>query len=198
MPAVTYGERTFCSDLLSRSLPHKTYADIGGSESRSANYRAGTGWVFKVVIECPVPPDSCLRQAGRAATGEVEICHLTWIFTCDDSHGPRAPPYPPTKRSPTHSAAAVNANDPTAAGRRSPRPNATWCDWSVKASAIRTSPPGCSSHRAPCKPTSPTSTPNSDSPAACNSCKKQPATPERRRRDGRKTKPPIPLRRNGV
>ena len=38
--------------------------------------------------------------------------------------------------------------------------------------AKRTSPPGFSSHRAPCKPTSPTSTPNSASPLACISRKK--------------------------
>jgi hypothetical protein len=34
-----------------------------------------------------------------------------------------------------------------------------------------------SPHHAPCKPTSPTSTPNSASPAACNSSKKQHGTP---------------------
>src|SRR4029450_1082105 len=35
-----------------------------------------------------------------------------------------------------------------------------------------------SSHRAPCRPTSSTSTPNSASPPACNSPKKQPETPD--------------------
>ncbi len=40
----------------------------------------------------------------------------------------------------------------------------------------KTSPRGFSSHHAPCKPTSRTSTPNSASPPACSSPKKQPAT----------------------
>jgi hypothetical protein len=74
-------------------------------------------------------------------------------------------------------AAAANANDPPAAGPRSPPPNVTWCDWSAKDWPTTTSPHGSSSHRAPCKPTSPTSTPNSDSPPAYSSPKKQPATP---------------------
>src|SRR5271168_3498476 len=52
-----------------------------------------------------------------------------------------------------------------------------WCDWSAKGSAIKTSPQGFSSHRAPCKPISPTSTPNSASPPAYSSSKKPPATP---------------------
>jgi hypothetical protein len=57
-----------------------------------------------------------------------------------------------------------------------------------------TSPQGFSSHRAPCKPTSPTSTPNSASTRGCNSSKKPHATPELRRENGTKAKPPIPLR----
>ena len=44
-----------------------------------------------------------------------------------------------------------------------------------------TSPCGSSSHRGPCKPTSPTSTPNSASPPASSSFTKQPATPDRHR-----------------
>jgi hypothetical protein len=41
-----------------------------------------------------------------------------------------------------------------------------------KAWATRKSPRGCSSHRAPCRPTSRTSTPNWDSPRACSSPKR--------------------------
>jgi hypothetical protein len=82
---------------------------------------------------------------------------------------------------PVPSAAAANANDPLVGGRRSPPPSATWCGWSARDSAIRTSPHGFSSPRAPCKPTSPTSTPNSGSAPAYSSPKKQPATPERAR-----------------
>ena len=67
---------------------------------------------------------------------------------------------------------------PPAGGRRSPRPSATSSASSAKDSATRTSPHGCSSHRAPCKPTSLTSTPNFVSPRGCNLSKKQPATPE--------------------
>ena len=52
-----------------------------------------------------------------------------------------------------------NARQP--AGARSRPPSVTWCGWSVRDWAIRTLPPGFSSHRGPCKPTSRTSTPNS-------------------------------------
>ena len=47
---------------------------------------------------------------------------------------------------------------------------------SVKGWETRTSPRAFSCHRAPCSPTSPTSTPSSASPPACNSRKKQAAT----------------------
>jgi len=57
-------------------------------------------------------------------------------------------------------------------------PSATWCDWSPKGSRTTTSPQGFSSHRAPCKHTSPTSTTNSASPPAYNSRKKQRTTPD--------------------
>ena len=87
---------------------------------------------------------------------------------------------PPRRRSPTPSVAAANANGPPAAGHRSPPPSATSYDWSAKDWATTTSPRGFSSHRAPCKPTSPTSTPNSGSPRACSSSKKRPATPDAR------------------
>ena len=85
------------------------------------------------------------------------------------------------RRLPRRSVAAVNANDPPAAGRRSPPPSATSSDSSARASAIRTSPQGFSSHRAQCTPTSPTSTPSSGSLRECSSHKKQRATPERSR-----------------
>ncbi len=62
-----------------------------------------------------------------------------------------------------------------------PRQSATWCDWSARDWPTTTSPRGFSSHRAPCKPTAPTSTPSSASPRASSSSKKRPATPERRR-----------------
>src|SRR6202023_1882926 len=93
--------------------------------------------------------------------------------------GPRARRCPPRRRSPTPSAAAANANDPPAAGHRSPPPNATSSDWSAKDWPTTTSPQGFSSHRAPCNPTSLTSTPNSACHPACSSSKKPPATPER-------------------
>src|SRR6476659_5427269 len=95
--------------------------------------------------------------------------------------GPKARPYPPRKPSSPLSAGTANANGQPTAGHRSPRPSATWCDWSPKGSRTTTSPQGFSSHRAPCKPTSPTSTPNSASPPAYNSRKKQRATPDPRR-----------------
>ncbi len=104
-------------------------------------------------------------------------CEMHWGIRTLNPRGPRAPPCPPRRRSRMPSAAAANANDPPAGGRRSPPPSATWCDSSVRDSATTTSPQGFSSHRAPCKPTSPTSTPNSASPAACNSSKKQHGTP---------------------
>jgi hypothetical protein len=51
--------------------------------------------------------------------------------------------------------------------------------WFLRGLAIRTSPQGFSSHRAPCKPTSPTSTPNSASAPACSSFNRLPTTPDR-------------------
>ena len=82
------------------------------------------------------------------------------------------------RRSPTPSGAAVNANGLGAAGVRSPPPSARSSNWSAKGSPTMTSPQDFSSHPAPCKPTSPTSTPSSGSPHACSSPRKLPATPE--------------------
>jgi hypothetical protein len=78
-------------------------------------------------------------------------------------------------------------NAPPAAGPRSPPPSVTSSNLSAKGSPIRTSPRGFSSHRGPCKPTSPTSTPNSESPPACNSFRKQPGTADRHRQMRSKT-----------
>jgi hypothetical protein len=64
------------------------------------------------------------------------------------------------ERSPTPSAAAANANGRPAVGHRSPPRSVTSCDSSARDWPTATSPQGFSSHRAPCKPTSPTSTPN--------------------------------------
>jgi hypothetical protein len=61
------------------------------------------------------------------------------------------------------------------------RPSETSSVSSAKDWPTTTLPQGFSSHPAPCRPTSPTSTPNSGSHRACNSPKKQHATPERRR-----------------
>jgi hypothetical protein len=47
------------------------------------------------------------------------------------------------------------------AARIAPEFRDAWCAWSAKGLVIRTSRPGFSFHRAPCRPTSPTSTPNS-------------------------------------
>ena len=58
-------------------------------------------------------------------------------------------------------AVAANGNVRRAAGPHSLRPSATSSDWSAKGSPTTTSRRGFSSHRAPCKPTSPTSTPTS-------------------------------------
>ncbi len=66
-----------------------------------------------------------------------------------------------TRRSPTRSAAAANANGPPAAGARSRPPSSTSYDLSAKDSPTMTSPQGFSSHPVPCRPTSPTSTPSS-------------------------------------
>ena len=75
--------------------------------------------------------------------------------------GPRARPCRRRRRSPTHSAAAANANDPPAAGPHLRRPSATSYVWSARGWPTTTSPQGFSSHPAPCKPISPTSTPSS-------------------------------------
>jgi hypothetical protein len=57
-------------------------------------------------------------------------------------------------------------------------PSTTWYDSSARGSPTKTSQQGFSSQHAPCKPTSPTSTPNSASPPVRNSPEKQPATPD--------------------
>ena len=95
--------------------------------------------------------------------------------TSSTPHGQKVRPCPPRRRSPTRSAAAANANARPPDGNHSPPPNATSSGSSTKDWPTRTSPHGFSSHRAPCKPTSPTSTPNSASPPGCNSSKKPPA-----------------------
>src|SRR6185312_15988032 len=107
---------------------------------------------------------------------------MQWARRTSTQPGPKAPPCPLRKRSPTPCAGAVNANGRPAAGHRSPRPSATSCDWSAKDSPTTTLPQGFSSHRAPCKRTSRTSTPNSALPPAYNSRKKQRATPDPSRR----------------
>ena len=70
---------------------------------------------------------------------------------------------------------------PTSGWASLTRQSVTSCDSSAKGCPTRTSPHGFSSHHRPCKPTSPTSTPNSASPAAYSSFKKQRATPDRHR-----------------
>ena len=54
------------------------------------------------------------------------------------------------------------------AGRRSRRPNSTSSGWSVRGSATKTSPPGCSYRHEPCRPTSRTSTRSSGCRRGCN------------------------------
>jgi hypothetical protein len=115
-------------------------------------------------------------DAGYEAS--VAAVRMPWARRTSTQPGPRAQPCPPRRRSPTHNAVLANANGQPTAGHRSPRPSATWCDWSPKDSRTTTSPQGFSSHRAPCKLTSPMSTTNSASPPAYNSRKKQRATPD--------------------
>ena len=78
-----------------------------------------------------------------------------------NQHGLRAPPCRSRRRSLMRSAVAVNANARQPAGVRSLPPSVTWCGWSVRDWATRTLPPGFSSHRGRCNPTSRTSSPNS-------------------------------------
>ena len=101
-----------------------------------------------------------LQDLRRSYQASVAALRDPWARTTLKAHGPRAQPCPPRKRSATPSVAAANANDPPAAGPRSPPPNATWSASSAKGWPTTTSPPGFSSHRAPCRPTSPTSTPS--------------------------------------
>lgn len=56
--------------------------------------------------------------------------------------------------------AAASANARPAAGRRSPRPSRTWCDWSAKGWPIMTSRQGFSCHHARSSRISRTSTPS--------------------------------------
>jgi hypothetical protein len=54
---------------------------------------------------------------------------MPWATTTSTPPGPRAPRCPPRRRSPTPSAVTANANDPPAAGPRSPPPSATSCGY---------------------------------------------------------------------
>ncbi len=56
----------------------------------------------------------------------------------------------------------------------------TWYDWSATGWPTTTSPQGCSSRRVPCRPTSPTSTPNWAWVPASNSSRKRHATTDSR------------------
>ena len=96
----------------------------------------------------------------------------------DDSGaaGPRVRRCPPRTSSPTPNAVAANASGRPMAGRRSLRPSARSSHCSAKDSPTKTSRRGSSSHHVRFRPTSPTSTPNSASPPAYASRRKQPAT----------------------
>jgi class 3 adenylate cyclase len=122
------------------------------------------------------------RFASRCGTPVTKTLwrsyEMPWARLALTLPGPRALRYRAKRRLPTPSAAAADANDPPAAGPRSPPPNATSCDWSARGSAITTSPQGFSSHRVPCNPTSPTSTPSWASHLACSWPRKRPATPD--------------------
>ena len=118
-------------------------------------------------------PPSQLRGLGRGS------CEMRWVRRTLTPRRPRAPNCPPRRRSPTYNAVAANAN-----ARHSGWVSLTPTERDVvrlvsKGLATKTSPPGFSSHRALCKPTSPTSTPNSAAPPASSSPKKRLATPER-------------------
>src|SRR6516165_781137 len=119
------------------------------------------------------------RFGTRATTPRWRCFVMPWARGTLNPLGPRARPCRSRRRSPTRSVAAANANVQPAGGNRSPPASVTSCDWSARGWPTTTSPPGFSFHDAPCKPTSPTSTPNSASPRACNSPRKQPATPDR-------------------
>ena len=133
---------------------------------------------------CTAPPNpsgSAVALSASRSSTPLSSCRcrhfvMRWARRTLHPCGPRAPRCRPTKRSPTPGVAAANANGPAAAGPHSPPPSATSSDWSAKGSPTTTSPPGFSSHRAPCKPTSPTSTPNSASPRGYNSRRKPPGT----------------------
>ena len=105
------------------------------------------------------------RSASRSGTPATKPrwrrCEMHWIRLTLKQRGRKARRCPPRRRSPTPSAAAANANDRPAGGPHSPPPSATSSVSSAKGSPTTTSPHGFSSHPAPCKPTSPTSTPNS-------------------------------------
>ena len=108
------------------------------------------------------------RSGARAAKLPSRRCETHWARTTLNQRGLRAPPYRSRRRSLMRSAVAVNANARQPAGARSRPPSVTWCGWSVRDWAIRTSPPGFSSRRGRCNPISRTSTPNSTSPRGCN------------------------------
>ena len=86
---------------------------------------------------------------------------------------PTGPSATPTDAAPTHPLALGRTLAHVVAQHHQPQPSA------IRTSlTILTSPRGFSSHRTPCRRTSPTSTPNSACRRAYNSPTKRPATPD--------------------
>src|SRR3954452_14538111 len=93
--------------------------------------------------------------------------------------GLRAPRCQLKKQSPTHYAVVVSANARLRDGNLSRLPNSTSSASSAKDCPTRTSPQGCSCHRARCSRICATSTKSSDCLPASNSQEKPPATKAR-------------------
>ena len=98
---------------------------------------------------------------SRTTTPRWRRCGRHWGRTILTWRGPKVPPCPPRRRSPTHSAAAANASAPRSGwGSLTPMENDVVASGRGKDWATRTSVRGSSSHRAPCRPISRMSTPS--------------------------------------
>ena len=124
---------------------HREAARLFGAAKPSGSARARSG----------------SRSGTPATKRQWRRCETPWATPTLTARGPKAQPCPPRKLSPTRSAAVDNAKGPPVAGPHSPPPSVTSSVSSAKDWPTTTSPQGFSSHPAPCKPTSPTSTPSS-------------------------------------
>src|SRR5271156_1017005 len=162
-----------------RCSPVRAWRSLKATRKRPRVTRKRPGLAARPRPSGNAPARCHTRSTAPTSKRRSPRSEMLWASTTSTLPGPRAPRCPPRKQSPTPGAAAANANARPLAGPRSPQPNWTSSGSSVRAWATRTSPHGFSSHHAPSKPTSLTSTPSWAWLRASNLPKRQHVTPDR-------------------